>query len=607
MKETKQATATKKRAVRKTPEEIALMEKAAQKRAAKAKKETASKKTKKTEGTAKKTREKLRIIALGGLDEIGRNLTILEYKDEMIIFDCGLGFPDDDMLGVDLVIPDFSYISQNREKLRAVFITHGHEDHIGALPYFLRDFHVPVYGTRLTLGILENKLPEHRLEKKPDLVRISAGERIREGSFEVEAIRVNHSIPDSLAFAVRTPVGTVVRTGDFKIDLTPIDGEVTDLTRLGEIGREGVLALLCESTNAERPGYTASERTVGRALEEIFHGCKKRVVIATFSANVHRVQQIIDTSVRDGRKVAGMGRSMTNILSAARELGYIRIPEGVLIDVEEMRAYRPNQLTLITTGSQGEPMSALSRMAFGSHTQVSLGLDDLVVISANPIPGNDRAVGRIINELLRNHVSVVYSSVADVHVSGHACQEEIRTVMALLKPKYLIPVHGEYKHRAQTKLLGQSMNIPEKNIPLLDIGQVAVVSEKEIKVAETVTAGKLLVDGSGVGDVGAVVLRDRRTLSQEGLVAVVIAADIKEGYLMSQPEIVTRGFVYVKESQALIDEMRDLVRDVADDYLFNSHRIDENELKAKIRDELSRFLFAKTKRRPVVLPIVVRV
>ena len=595
MKETKKAPT--RRAVKKTPADFSEAKKPAKKSTA-----SGTKTTKK-----KSVREKLRIVALGGLDEIGRNLTVIEYKDQMILFDCGLGFPDDDMLGVDLVIPDFTYIRENRDKLRAVFLTHGHEDHIGALPYFLREFSVPVYGTRLTLGILENKLPEHRLEQKPRLVRISAGDVIREGAFEVEAIRVNHSIPDSLAFAVRTPAGTAVLTGDFKIDLTPIDGEVTDLTRFGEIGKEGVQVLLCESTNAERAGYTSSERTVGRALEEIFHGCKKRVVIATFSSNVHRVQQIIDTSVRYGRKVAVMGRSMTNILSAARELGYIRIPEGVLIDVEEMRAYRPNQLTLITTGRQGEPMSALSRMAFGSHQQVTLGAEDLVVISANPIPGNDRAVGKIINELLKNHVSVVYSSVADVHVSGHACQEEIRTILALLKPKYLIPVHGEYKHRAQTRIIGQSVGIPEKNIPLLDIGQVVEVTDKEIKVCESVPAGKLLVDGSGVGDVGAVVLRDRRALAQEGLVAVVIAADIKEGYLMSEPEIATRGFVYVKESQDLIDEMRMLVRDVADDYLFNARRVDENELKAKVRDELSRFLFQKTRRRPVVLPIVVRV
>ncbi len=595
IKTTKKRTAPKKKAVRKTPQEMTAnkQEPVKKKRSAPEKK------------SAKK--EKLRIIALGGLDEIGRNMTVFEYKNEMIIFDCGLGFPDDDMLGVDLVIPDFTYLRENRDKVRAVFLTHGHEDHIGALPYFLRDFQVPVYGTRLTLGILENKLPEHRLEHKPALHCIRAGETVHEGVFSVEAIRVNHSIPDSVAYAIQTPVGKVVLTGDFKIDLTPIDGEVTDLTRLGEIGNEGVLALLCESTNAERPGYTASERTVGRALEEIFHGCKKRVIIATFSSNVHRVQQIVDTSVRYGRKVAVMGRSMVATLNAARTLGYIRIPEGVLIDVEEMKRYRPSQLTLITTGSQGEPMSALSRMAFGSHTQVSLGADDLVVISANPIPGNDRAVGKIINELLKNHVNVVYSSVADVHVSGHACQEEIRTVLALLKPKYLIPVHGEYKHRAQCKLLGQSVGVAEKNIPLLDIGQCVTLTEKEIKVAETVAAGKLLVDGNGVGDVGAVVLRDRRTLSQEGLVAVVIAADIKEGYLMSEPEIVTRGFVYVKESGDLIDAMRLLVRDVADDYLYNAKRIDENELKAKIRDELSRFLFAKTRRRPVVLPIVVRV
>lgn len=555
----------------------------------------------------KKPSAKLRIIPLGGLDEIGRNMTAFEYGDELIVFDCGLGFPDDDMLGVDLVIPDFTYINQNREKLKAVFLTHGHEDHIGALPYFLRDFSVPVYGTRLTLGILENKLPEHRLPVKPDLNEIAAGQMIRSGSFTVEAIRVNHSIPDSVAFAITTPVGRVVLTGDFKIDLSPIDGEMTDLVRFGELGNEGVLALLSESTNAERGGYTPSERTVGKSLDDIFHGCKKRIVIATFSSNVHRVQQIIDTSVRYGRKLAVMGRSMVNILSAAKELGYIRIPEGALIEVEEMNRYRPNQLTLLTTGSQGEPMSALYRLAFGSHDKVTLGQDDLVVISANPIPGNGKAVDRIINELLRTNVSVIYSSVADVHVSGHACQEELKTIMALTKPRYLVPVHGELKHRAQCRLLGVEMGIAEKNIFLMDMGQVLELSKKDAKIAETVPAGKLLVDGSGVGDVGAVVLRDRRALSLEGLVVVSLAADLKNGYLMSDPEIVSRGFIYVKESADLIEEMRVLCRNTADDYLFNTRKCEENELKARIRDVLSRFIFERTRRRPMVLPIIVKV
>ena len=555
----------------------------------------------------KKTPGKLRVIPLGGLDEIGRNMTVFEYENELVVFDCGLGFPDDDMLGVDLVIPDFSYIQQNRDKLKAVFLTHGHEDHIGALPYFLRDFNVPVYGTRLTLGILENKLPEHRLPVKPDLNEIHAGQQIRVGSFTVEAIRVNHSIPDSVAFAIKTPVGTVVLTGDFKIDLSPIDGEMTDLTRLGELGNEGVLALLCESTNAERGGYTPSERTVGKSLDEIFHGCKKRIVIATFSSNVHRVQQIIDTSVRYGRKFAVMGRSMVNILSAAKELGYIRIPEGAMIEVEDMARYRPNQLTLLTTGSQGEPMSALYRLAFGSHDKVTLGPDDLVVISANPIPGNGKAVGKIINELLRTSVSVIYSSVADVHVSGHACQEELKTMMALTKPRYLVPVHGELKHRAQCKLLGIEMNVPEKNIFLMDMGQVLQLTAKDAKIVETVPAGKLLVDGSGVGDVGAVVLRDRRALSQEGLVVVSLAADLKAGYLMSDPEIVSRGFIYVKESADLIEEIRKLCRNTADDYLFNARKCEENELKNRIRDVLSRFIFERTRRRPMVLPIIVKV
>lgn len=552
-------------------------------------------------------KEKLRIIPLGGLDEIGRNLTVFEYGNDALIFDCGLGFPDDEMLGVDLVIPDFSYITQIREKLRAVFLTHGHEDHIGALPYFLRDFDVPVYGTRLTLGIVERKLPEHRLPYNPRLKCIQAGDVLREGAFEVEAVRVNHSIPDSLAYAIRTPVGVIVLTGDFKVDLTPVDGEMTDLTRLGELGRQGVLALLCESTNAERPGYTPSERTVGLSLDDIFHGCKKRVVIATFSSNVHRVQQIINTSVHYGRKVAVIGRSMINILTAARELGYMHMPDDVLIEVEDMKRFRPNQVTLLTTGSQGEPMSALSRMAYGSHAQVTLGPDDLVVISANPIPGNGKAVNRIINELLRSKVSVVYNTLADVHVSGHACQEELKTMMALTRPRYLVPVHGELKHRAQCRALGIAMGIAEKNIFLLDMGQPLELSAKEVRVGTPVAAGKLLIDGAGIGDVGAVVLRDRRLLSQEGLVAVVVAADVREGFLMSEPEIVTRGFVYVKEAGDLIDEMKKLVRETADNYLFNARKPDENELKNKIKDELSRFLFAKTKRKPVVLPMVVKV
>lgn len=555
---------------------------------------------------AKQKHSKLKIISLGGLGEIGKNLTVFEYGDSMILVDCGLGFPDDDMLGIDLVIPDMSYIEKNISKLKAVFLTHGHEDHIGGIPYLLRLANVPIYGTRLTLGILENKLAEHKLDKTADLRCAAAGDVINEGCFKVEFIRVNHSIADSVAFAITTPVGVIVLSGDFKIDLTPIEGEMTDLTRFGEIGKAGTLLFMCESTNSERPGYTPSERTVGKSLDSIFQDCKKRIIIATFSSNVHRVQQIINASHKYGRKIAITGRSMINVVTAARNLGYMRFPEDMLIGVDEMKKYKPEQITLITTGAQGEPMSALYRMAYADHDKVDLGMNDLVVISATPIPGNEKLIGKVINELLKNGVQVVYDHVADVHVSGHACQEEIKLLTALIKPKFFIPIHGEYKHMVRNSELAEEMGIPRENIFISDIGRIIELDSKSLKINGNVPSGKVLVDGYGVGDVGNIVLRDRRHLAQDGLLVVVFAADIAEGYLFSGPDIVSRGFVYVRESEELMENVKAAARASIENCFDNGVR-DSNTIKAKIRDDISKFIYSKTKRKPMILPVLMDV
>lgn len=558
-----------------------------------------------TKSSGKLPTGKLKIISLGGLNEIGKNLTVLEYEDDIIVVDCGLGFPDDDMLGIDLVIPDFSYLEQNREKIRGVFFTHGHEDHIGAVPYLLRTMNPPLYGTRLTLGIIKNKLEEHQLPNAPKLMCTKAGDVIRAGAFSVEFIHVNHSIADACCLAIRTPLGTVIHTGDFKLDVTPIDGEIMNLTRLGELGREGVLCLLCESTNAERPGYTPSEKKVGKSLEYIFEtNREKRIVIATFSSNVHRVQQIIDTSVRHGRKVAVTGRSMLNTLTAAIELGYMNVPEGVLIDISEIKRYKPEQLTLITTGSQGEPMSALYRMAFGDHAQVSLGQSDLVVLSASAIPGNEKLVGRIINELTKNGVSVIHDAAVEVHVSGHACQEELKLMQALTKPRYFMPIHGEYRHLAANRALAQDMGIPDDHIFISDIGKVFEIDSKGARFGGTVPAGNTLVDGYGVGDVGNIVLRDRKHLSQDGLIVVVATIDADMRMLLSGPDIVSRGFVYVRESEDLMENVKQIAARTIEDELQNGGALDRMELKTRIRDDLSKFLYAQTKRKPMILPIV---
>ena len=558
---------------------------------------------------------KLRVIPLGGLNEIGKNMTVVEYGDDIIIIDCGIGFPDEDeMPGIDLVIPDVTYLENNRERIRGMVLTHGHEDHIGAIPYILQKLDVPIYGTRLTLGILENKLREHTLPWKTDLRCVKAGDTIRLGaSFSVEFVHVNHSIADACALAIRTPLGLIVHTGDFKLDLTPIEGEMMDITRLGELGREGVLLMMCESTNAERPGHTPSEKVVGKSLELIFTmNPEKRIVISTFSSNVHRVQQIIDVSARHGRKVAVTGRSMINIVSAAVELGYMNVPSGVLIDINDIKRYRPEELTLITTGSQGEPMSALYRMAFGEHSQVSLGLGDLVVLSASAIPGNEKLVGRIVNELSKMGVQVINDAAADVHVSGHACQEEIKLVQGLLKPRYFMPVHGEYKHMTANKALAESMGIPSGNVFISDIGKILEIDKKGARFVGVVPAGVVLIDGYGVGDVGNIVLRDRKHLSQDGLIVVVATVDEHSGLLLSGPDIVSRGFVYVRESEALMEDVRRIAADTLQKQLQNSRRsrsegCDWHELKNHVKDDVARFIYSRTKRKPMILPIIMDV
>jgi len=550
----------------------------------------------------------LRIIPLGGLGEVGKNMTVIEYEDDIIVIDCGFGFPDENMLGVDYVIPDTTYLKENEDKIRGIFLTHGHEDHIGALPYVLKEFDVPVYGTLLTLGIVRNKLIEHKMEKETQLVRLVAGDTIRIGCFEIEPIRVNHSIADSVAYAIRTPAGVIIHTGDFKIDLTPIEGEMMDLTRFGEYGKEGVTALLCESTNAEREGFTPSEKKVGQSFENIFRDCKKRIVIATFSSNVHRVQQIIDASLRYGRKVAITGRSMINVVTAALELGYMHIPEDMLIDISKVKSFRPDEVTIITTGSQGEPMSALYRMAYSNHDKVELGYDDLVVISAHAIPGNEVTVNKIINELLKKGVSVVYDQVAEVHVSGHACREEIKLLTALIKPKYFLPIHGEYKHLVKCAELAEYMGIDKQNIFISDIGRTVEILKGGVDAcfAENVPSGKVLVDGLGVGDVGSVVLRDRKHLSQDGLIVVVAAVDTVGGLLVSEPDIVTRGFVYVKESEELMDEIKYYAM-LSLETCLSEGIADVNTMKSRIKDDLTKFLYSKTMRKPMILTTIIEV
>lgn len=550
--------------------------------------------------------KKIKIIPLGGLHEIGKNLTIFEYGSDLLILDCGLAFPDDDMLGIDMVIPDITYLHKHKNRIRGIVLTHGHEDHIGAIPYVLKEFNVPVYGTKLTLGILKNKLEEHQILNSTKLNIINPGETFSLGDFDVEFIRSNHSIADAVAVALHTPAGVVLHTGDFKIDTTPVDGEMIDLARIGELGKEGVLALMSDSTNAERPGYTMSESTVGKTFDDIFENCTQRIFVATFASNIHRVQQIINSAVKNNRKIAVSGRSMVNVLNAAIELGYMKIPKNALIDIDEINRYPKEKLVIVTTGSQGEPMAALSRMAYSGHSKVNIENGDLVIISSSPIPGNEKTISNVINELLKHGADVVYESLADVHVSGHACQEELKIILALAKPKYFIPVHGEYRHLTAHKNLAIQMGIKPKNIFLLDIGKVLEITDTSAKITGTVPAGPVLVDGLGVGDVGNIVLRDRKHLAEDGLIIVVVSIDHASMEVVAGPDIISRGFVYVRESEDLMEEVRGVALDVLDNCTFRKS-VDWTTLKTQFKNEIGGFIFTKTKRKPMILPVIMDV
>ena len=549
----------------------------------------------------------VKIIPLGGLGEIGKNITAYEYKDDVIIVDCGMAFPDEETPGVDIVIPDFTYLIKNKDRIKGMVVTHGHEDHIGGIPYLLKNLNIPIYATKLTIGLIEGKLKEHKLLSEAELIVTKPGDIVKLGEFSVEFIHVNHSIPDAVAFAIKCSAGIVIHTGDFKIDTTPIDDRVIDLTRFAEIGREGVLALLTDSTNAERPGYTMSERVVGESFSTLFKKAgKNRIIIATFSSNIHRIQQIIDEAVHCKRKVAVSGRSMQNVVAVASELGYLKMPSDVLIDIESIKNYKPEQLVIITTGSQGEPLSALHRMAFSDHRQVGIVPDDMIIISATPIPGNEKLVSKVVNELMKSGANVVYEKMYDVHVSGHACQEELKLLMALVKPKYFIPIHGEQKHLYKNANLASTMGIAKDNILIANIGNVIEVSERSIKCTEEVPAGRILVDGLGVGDVGSIVLRDRKHLSDDGIIIVAVSIDSVSGEVIAGPDIVSRGFVYVKESEELMREITTIAEDVLERcYINNIH--DWNAIKIKIRDSISKYLYGQTRRSPMILPIIMEV
>ena len=550
---------------------------------------------------------KLKIIPLGGLHEVGKNITVFEYEDEIIVVDCGLSFPEDDMLGIDLVIPDITYLQKNVDKIKGLIITHGHEDHIGSVPYLLKQINIPVYAPRLAMGLIRNKLEEHKILRSSKLIEVMQGETITLGkNFKVEFIRSTHSIPDSVMLAIKTPVGTILHTGDFKVDYTPIDGKIMDLGRIAELGNEGILALMSDSTNAERKGFTMSESSIGPVFDNLFDGCTKRIVVATFASNVHRVQQIVNSAVKYKRKIAVCGRSMINMINTARELGYIDCPEDLFIDIDMMSTYNDEQLVIITTGSQGETMSALTRMAAGDHRKVKITPNDLVIISANPIPGNEKLVSKVIDDLMQIGAEVVYSALADVHVSGHACQEEQKLIFALAKPKFFIPVHGEYRQLIAHAETAQSMGIPSKNIVLMENGRVVELSEDEIKLAGMVPNGRVLVDGLGVGDVGNIVLRDRQHLSQDGLIVIVLTMDSSTGEVVAGPDVISRGFVYVRESENLMDEVKSVVRHEIKKCEEKEIR-DWSTIKSTVRENLRDYIFVKTKRNPMIIPIIMEV
>ncbi len=572
------------------------------------KKTTAQKSGKRSKTTKPpKNLKPLRILPLGGLGEIGKNITLYEYGEDMFLVDCGMSFPDEEMLGIDIVIPDFTYVKNNVDKIKGLVVTHGHEDHIGGIPYLLKECNIPVYGTALTIGLIEGKLREHKLMDSAKLNVVKPRDVIKLGEFKVEFIHVNHSIPDAVAVAIETPNGTVVQTGDFKIDTTPIDGEVIDLARFGELGKNGVLALLSDSTNAERPGFTPSESIVGESFSNLFKKAEnKRIIVATFSSNIHRVQQIVDEAVRCSRKVAVLGRSMENVVQVASELGYLTVPDGVLISIDKIKDYLPSQLVIVTTGSQGEPMSALHRMAFGDHRKVSVGAGDFIIISATPIPGNEKLVTKVINELLKLNAEVVYEKMYDVHVSGHACQEELKLILNLTKPKFFIPAHGEQKHLVKHAGLAESVGVKHENILVTTIGKVIEITPESMKVVDTVQAGSVLVDGFGVGDVGNVVLRDRKHLAEDGIIVVAVSVDSVTREVIAGPEIITRGFVYVKEAERLMDDAREVVCDILEKCYINNVR-DWGTVKSRVRDGLSRNLYEQTGRSPMVLPVILEI
>ena len=549
---------------------------------------------------------KLKIIPLGGLNEIGKNMTVFEYKNEIIVVDCGLAFPEDDMLGVDLVIQDITYLERNKEKVKALFITHGHEDHIGAIPYFLKKINVPIYGTKLTLGLIKAKLIEHHLENSTKLVQVEPRDEVTLKHFKVEFLRMTHSIADSAGLAIKTPLGTVIHTGDFKIDYTPIDGKPMDFGRVAELGEKGVLLLMSDSTNAQRDGYTMSESIVGREFDKIFANCKKRIIVATFASNIHRMQQIMNSAVKCKRKVAVVGRSMVNVVAVSQELGYLDVPEGTIIDIDKINNYNPDELLIITTGTQGEPMSALSRMSAGEHRKVQITPDDLVIFSSSAIPGNEKSIDKVIDELEKLGAEVIYNELADVHVSGHACKEELKLMLSLTKPKYFMPVHGEYRFLKTHAELAVSTGTPKENIFIMENGRTLEIGKDSAKMTNQVPSGMILVDGLGVGDVGNIVIRDRQLLSENGMIIVVVTLDRRTSKVIAGPDIVTRGFVYVRESEDLMEDIRALAKDELDKCDKDNIR-DWSSIKSNLRDSLTRYVYSKTKRQPMILPILMDV
>jgi ribonuclease J len=570
----------------------------------KAKKNTQQKKGNKTPA---KKQSPIRISFLGGLNEVGKNITVFEYEDDMILIDCGLAFPDEDMPGIDLVIPDFTYIEKNADKIKGICITHGHEDHIGSLAYLLKKVNVPVYSTRLTNGLIQGKLREHGLLDSASLNVVSPGKKVHLGKFEVEFIHVNHSIPDAVGFAIKCDGGTIVHTGDFKIDSTPIDGDIIDIARFAELGKQGVLCMMADSTNAERPGFTESESKVGASFEMLFRKAEdRRIIVATFASNIHRVQQIIDVAEKMGRKVALSGRSLENVVAIGAELGYLKVPDGILIKLDLINHYAPNEIVLITTGSQGEPMSALTRMAFSDHRKVAVGPNDYVIISATPIPGNEKTVSRVVNELMKLGSEVVYEKMYDVHVSGHACREELKLMLGIVKPQYFIPVHGEQKHLLKHAGLAEQMGIPSSNVVIADNGVQVEVCKDHIKKVGTVPAGKIFVDGSGVGDVGNIVLKDRKHLAEDGIIIVVATLDGVTGQLMSGPDVVSRGFVFVKESEELIEEAKNTAYETMMK-CYDRNIYDWGTIKNRVRDDVSKLMYERTKRSPMILPILMEI